>query len=451
MNNHRRLLGTIATVVALLGIASPVFAQAGPSGSPDKDTTTPIKHVITLMQENHSFDNYFGTYPGANGVPEGTCLPVDLNDPQAGCVEPFHIGDLPIEDLDHSNDTALLQLNGGKMDGFVYAQELRNHDGSLAMGYYDDRDLPYYWNIADNYVLFDSFFSAAHGGSVWNHNYWVAGSPITARGTIPDEGFDAPTIFDRLEESGVSWKFYVENYDPTITYRALAEGGPRSAQVIWVPILSMARYIDDPSLFEHIVPLSEYYEDLANDTLPAVAYMVPSGASEHPPGSIRSGMRFVRSLVQSLMRSSAWDESMLLVTYDDWGGWYDHVEPPVVDEYGYGFRVPAFMVSPYAKQGYIDSTTLDYTSIMKFIEENWKLDSVAERDAAANSLTNAFDFTQPPRLPVFMGLDRDTAIKPRPRREVVYVAYSFALGAAGLLMSAAVFTAFRSKRSGARR
>ena len=449
MIDRLRLLRLVAVLGALVSLTSPILALASQTSSRDDDTTTPIKHVITIMQENHSFDNYFGTYPGADGIPEGTCMPINLDDPGAGCIEPFHIGDLPIEDLDHSNETARTQLNGGRMDGFVHALELRNQDGSLAMGYYDDRDLPYYWNLADEYVLFDRFFSSAHGGSVWNHNYWVAGAPITERGTIPDEGFDAPTIFDRLEEAGISWKFYVQNYDPTLTYRTLAEGGPRSAQVIWVPLLSMARYIDDPDLFEHIVPLSEYFDDLANDTLPAVAYMVPSGASEHPPGSIRSGMRFVRSLIQALMRSDEWDKSMFLVTYDDWGGWYDHVEPPVVDRYGYGFRVPTFMASPYAKKGYIDSTVLDYTSIMKFIEENWRLEPVAERDANANSLTNAFDFNQPPRDPAFLGLDRSTVEKPRPRREVVYVAYTFAFGAAGLVMaSAAGVTVFNRRKPG---
>ncbi|MDW8005550.1 MAG: alkaline phosphatase family protein, partial [Thermomicrobium sp.] len=116
-------------------------------------------------------------------------------------------------------------------------------------------------------------------------------------------------------------------------------------------------------------------------------------------GSIQAGQRFVRSLIQALMRSPYWWNSAFLVTYDDWGGWYDHVPPPQVDEYGYGFRVPAFLVSPYAKRGYIDSTTYDFTSILKFIEENWDLQPLAERDARATSITNAFDFDQPPRPP----------------------------------------------------
>ena len=366
---------------------------------------TPIKHFIMLMQENHSFDNYFGTYPGADGIPPGTCIPVDPFDPQSvECLEPFHIGDRPVGDPDHSSATFQLQYNGGRMDGFVYALNERNQDGTIAMGYYDDRDLPYYWNLVSEYVLFDRFFTSAAGGSFENHMYWVAGVPGNQR---TRDFNNLPTIFDRLQERGISWKFYVQGYDPAITYRTASTiGGSKAAQIVWAPLLQFDRFLDDPELSSHIVDLSEYYEDLQNGTLPAVAYIAPSGASEHPPGSLRSGQRFVKSLIQALMQSDAWGSSALMVSYDDWGGWYDHVPPPQVDKYGYGFRAPAFLVSPYARRGYIDSTTLDFTSALKFIEENYELEPLAERDAKANSLINAFDFTQPPRQPVFISSER---------------------------------------------
>ena len=206
---------------------------------------------------------------------------------------------------------------------------------------------------------------------------------------------NVPTIFDSLQKAGVSWKFYVQNYDPNITYRDLGTIGNRASQVIWVPLLNFDRFLDDPELSSHIVDLNQYYVDLRQGTLPAVAYIAPSGASEHPPGSLISGQRFVKSLIQELMRSSAWSSSAFLLSYDDWGGWYDHVAPPQVDQYGYGLRVPALLISPYAKQGYIDSTTLDFTSILKFIEENWGLEPLAERDAKANNFLSAFDFKQP--------------------------------------------------------
>src|SRR5215212_1016008 len=149
---------------------------------------TPIQHFIVLMQENHTFDNYFGTYPGANGIPEGTCIPVDPFDKtNTDCVEPFHIGDRPIDDLDHSESTFKLQYNEGQMNGFVYALNERNQNGALAMGYYDDRDLPYYWNLADEFVLFDRFFSSDHGGSFANHMFWVSGQQGGSR--VTTEGY----------------------------------------------------------------------------------------------------------------------------------------------------------------------------------------------------------------------------------------------------------------------
>jgi phospholipase C len=205
------------------------------------------------------------------------------------------------------------------MNGFVYALNQRNQNGSMAMGYYDDRDLPYYWNLVDEYVLFDMFFSSDHGGSFANHMFWVSGQQGGSR--VTSDGYpDIVTIFDRLEERGISWKFYVQNYDPNINYRTAEQiGGNRASQVIWVPVLTMGRCRDNPELSRHIVDLNEYYTDLENGTLPAVAYIAPSGASEHPPGSIRSGQKFVKALIQALMRSSAWGSSAFMVTYDDWG------------------------------------------------------------------------------------------------------------------------------------
>ena len=397
--------------------------------------STPIEHFIVLMQENHTFDNYFGTYPGADGIPSGTCMPVNPADKKnADCVEPYYIGDRPIDDLDHSLSTFNLQYNDGSMDGFVYALNERNQNGALSMGYYDDRELPYYWNLADEFVLFDRFFSSDHGGSFANHMFWATAQEGGSR--VTNEGYpDVMTIFDRLEERGISWKFYVQNYDPHITYRSASQiSGNRASQIIWVPLLNIDRFLDDPKLSSHIVDLNEYYTDLDNGTLPAVAYIAPSGASEHPPGSIRSGQKFVKALIQALMRSDSWKSSAFLLTYDDWGGWYDHVAPPQVDEHGYGMRVPALLVSPYARRGAIDSTLLDFTSIPKFIEENWDLEPLAERDANANSFMSALDFSQSPRAPFFIPFER--IVKEQriePRRVVIYVAYGGALVVAVLM------------------
>lgn len=430
-----RVRATVSVLVAGALAAGPAWPASNLRAA---ETATPIEHFLVLMQENHSFDNYFGTYEGADGIPAGTCMPRDPSEGEEPCVEPFPLGDRAVPSLAHSGTTHDAQFRNGAMDGFVSAHG-DTADGELAMGYYDDTDLPYYWNVADNFVLFDRFFSSAAGGSIWNHMYWVAGSPGSPEDSIPTGGFDVPTIFDRLEASGVSWKFYVQNYDPTITYRVGREDlGDRASQVVWVPLLAYDRFIDDPELFSHIVDMSEYFEDLDAGTLPEVAYMVPSGASEHPPGSIQSGQRFVRTLINSLMLSEFWESSAFMWTYDDWGGFYDHVPPPQVDEYGYGFRVPALLVSPYARAGYVDSTVLDFASILKFIEENWGLDPLAERDAAAGSFMSAFDFDQPAREAVLLPAERGAALRPEPNRVVIYLAYLAAFVIAGLFLYEAV-------------
>jgi phospholipase C len=422
----RKVVFPVFIALVLIGLeVRPAISQAG--GNPQQPAT-PIEHFVMVMQENHSFDNYFGTYPGADGFPAGIKMPVNPNDPNAGTVEPWHIGKSSITDLSHSLSTFKDQYNNGKMDGFVSALNKRNQDGRLAMGYYNDQELPYYWNLADHYVLFDRFFSSAKDGSFSNHMYSVAAiAPIKKSGEELSKYLaDKPTIFDRLQESGVSWKFYVQNYDPSITYRNLGTSGNRASQVIWVPLLNFDRFLDNPDLASHIVNLDQYYIDLNNNDLPAVSYIIPSGASEHPPGSLETGQRFVKTLIQELMRSSSWNSSAFMLVYDDWGGWYDHVAPPIVDEYGYGPRVPALLVSPYAKEGFIDNTELDFTSILKFIEYNWGLQSLADRDAKANNILTAFDFNQPLRSAQFLPLSREVApLSIKSPTSKIYFTYGF--------------------------
>jgi phospholipase C len=444
---QRRVVALCAALFVGAGLAGGTGASAAVAG----DTATPIEHIVMLMQENHSFDNYFGTYPGADGIPPGVCMPFDPVSVTGDCVRPYHIGenDVELEDPDHSSSTHRIQFNDGKMDGFVYALELRNQDGRLSMGHYDGRDLPFHWNVADEYVLFDRFFSSAAGSSFINHMYWVAATGARER-PAPGELNGIVTIFDRLEAAGIDWKFYVQNYEPGLTYRTLTDyPSDRAAQVVWVPLLNIDRFLDDPKLAKHIVDLDEYYTDLEQGTLPAVAYIAPSGPSEHPPGSLIAGQRFIRSLVQALMRSSSWDTSAFIWSYDDWGGWYDHVPPPAVDQDGYGFRVPALLVGGYARRGYVDSTTLDYTSVLRFIEDNWGLEPLATRDENANSIIRAFDFNSPPRVPAFLSFEREVAeTRAEPRREVLYVAYVVALL---LGLGAAVLGGYGAMRGADRR
>lgn len=433
--------------------AAPAEATESPDaeeGISPPQANTPIEHFLILMQENHSFDNYFGTYPGANGIPEGVCIPVNpFDETITECIEPFHLTsaeDVVMDDPAHSSETHRIQYNDGAMDGFVYALERQAQDGRLAMGYYDDRDLPYYWNIADEYVLFDNFFSSVAGGSFENHMFWVAATTVeaTSEKSVQDLLAETPTIFDRLDEAGLTWKFYVQNYDPELNYRTMhLYPMNRASQVIWVPLLNFDRFLDDPELNQHIVNLDEYFDDLVDGNLPNVSFLVPSGPSEHPPSSLLSGQRFVRTLLQRLMQSQYWESSAFMWTYDDWGGWYDHVPPPQVDKYGYGFRVPALLVSPYARRGHIDSTELDYTSALKFIQENWGLEPLATRDAAANNILSAFDFDSPPREPEFVRFERGPiAEKPDPRRDVIVMIY----GGGILVASLIIFYAHYSTR-----
>lgn len=429
----RHLIGAVVAAAALgAAVSTPLASAAAGAHAPQ----TPIHHFLYLMQENHTFDNYFGTYPGANGLTNGTCMPVNVADPGGKCIRPFHLTNTPVRDLGHNAGVFHAQYRHGAMNGFVNAFRVQGLNGTQAMGHYDGTDIPFYWNVADSHVLFDNFFSAAAAGSVWNHMYWVTGTPGNPKvDSIPAGGFSSlPTIFDRLEKAGVSWKFYVQHYDPRITFRTRIHTD-RGSQIVWVPLLDYARYIDDKQLFSHIVDMDQYYRDVASGNLPEVAYMVPAGSSEHPPGSIQAGERFVRTIMNALISSEYWKSSALMWSYDDWGGWYDHVKPPQLDAYGDGFRVPALLVSAYARRGYVDHTQLDFTSALKFIEQNWNLKPLATRDAKANSIIGAFDFTKPPRAPEIIPAVRGVIPPKAPNRSIIYPAYTIAFVLTALLIS----------------
>jgi phospholipase C len=444
----RKRISALFTCAILLSMLFSGRASVSAAAKPAADTRTPIHHFIMLMQQNHTFDNYFGTYPGANGIPSSVCVPSSFPDERTRtCVKPFHLENYPVVDMPHNGNVFDMDYNGGKMDGFAKTLRTYNLDGSLAMAYYDQRDIGYYWGLANQYVLFDNYFSSAKAGSVPNRMFWVSGVPGTTTNNIPAQGFDnLNTIFDELQARGISWKFYVANYDPNLTYRSLAHLNYLPPQVQWVPLLSFDRFISDPTLSSHIVDLREYYRDLQNDTLPAVSFItLQGGISEHPSTDIRQGAGTVKSMIQALMESNAWWDSAFMLTYDEGGGWYDHVAPPQVDSYGLGFRVPALLVSPYAREGFIDNTRLDHTSSLKFIENNWSIPPLAWRDAAANDLVSAFDFAQPARQPAFIPLlsVQQATIKD-PSTNVIYISYGSGLALAVLaILAVAIIQARR--------
>jgi phospholipase C len=359
-----------------------------------------IRHVFVILQENHTFDNYFGTFPGADGIPAGLQVPVNPADSGQGAVAPWLLTAPRTPDLDHGLASAIAAYDGGKMDGFVKAQLDRNLPGDYSLGYYDSSQLPQYWYLAHQYVLGDRFFSSALGGSLVNHQYWVAARSSGFGESIPAAGITMPTIFDRLEDANQSWRFYIKNYDPTITFHNQGVENSKASESAWVPLLTMPAFVDNPTRFAKIVDLSTLFnEDLPTDNVADVSYVVQGGTSEHPPGDVGNGQDSVVAIITSIMRSSIWDSSAIFVSWDDWGGWYDHVLPPKVDADGYGFRVPLLVISPYARTGYLFHQTADFTSILKFIERLHGLAPLTSRDEQANDLMEAFDFAQPPRQP----------------------------------------------------
>ncbi len=402
---HLRLPGLFAALC--LGVATPAIAQ---TKEPPQPPRTPIQHFIVLMEEKRSFDSYFGTYPGAQGVLADVC--VLLGAAMKECTKPYATDDAAVQTLE---------------------TPARKYTGFFTLAHYTDKHVPFYWNVADNYVLFDRYFSSVNSNAnAVNRNQmnWVAGMTVKTT-KIPPKGYgNLRTIFDRLEAKGIAWKFYVEDYDRNVTYRSRVPNQALPRQIVKVPLLNFARFIDDPNLSRHIVDLSAYYDDLKRGTLPAVSYVVMNGASEPTPKSLTQGQRHLKVIMQELMRSSAWNSSALLWTHDQSGGWYDHVTPSRVDEYGLGLRVPALLISPYAWRGKIDSTPLEHNSILKFIEYNWRLDPLTQRDATANTFLNAFNFQQTPRPPVFLPLERmeSSAVKrSEPVRFWIFMFYGAAL------------------------
>jgi phospholipase C len=444
--SRRRRVALAVGCLLVAGVTAAAPAGAQPAGA-GRVPATPIEHFVFLMQGDRTFDNYFGTYPDADGLPAGTCQVLLLTRPENGCVRPFPLHGRPVNPLAPGKSVLDYQYQDGRMNGFVAGYLRQGRDGTNAMGHYDRQDLPYYWEVADRYVLFDRFFASARYGNRTNRSYWVSAAPEPAGGELHPGGYgDAPTIFDRLEAAGVSWKFYVEDYNPAETFRAASPADPVS-QTVRVPLLNYARFVDRPELRSHIVDLSQYYRDLAEGTLPAVSYISSSGSSERSARSIAAGQELVKRLLTQLMLSDAWESSAFLWTYDGSGGWFDHVRPPVVDGQPLGFRVPALLVSPYARAGTVHHETLDYASALRFVEETWGLAPLTRRDATATSLAAALDLRAPPRPPQLIQLDAPPP-GAKVRVDIAYVAYVAAFLAALLLVAGAAAAPWLRRRLG---
>ncbi len=348
------------------------MARATLRRSQGKAGSSVIKNIVVVFQENHTFDNYFGAYPGADGTAgKAYCLPDSPG--SSTCVSPYHDTHLSPVDMNHDWAAAHADYDSGKMDGFVYTE-----GNAETMGYYDGTDLGRYWKAAGSYVLCDKYFTSVMSESAPNHLFLVAG---TAGGLLSDNvpaSLPFPPVFQGLDAVGVSWKVYSDT--PS-----------------WYKSFSYVK--NSPSAAANFRSAASFLTDAKAGRLSQVSWVIGApGGDEHPSDNIQLGENSVADgIVNAVGASPYWPSAAIFVTWDDYGGFFDHVPPPQVDKYGYGFRVPCLVISPYAKAGFIDSIVNDHTSILKFIETRYGLSPLSTRDAAANGFAEAFDFTQPPR------------------------------------------------------
>jgi phospholipase C len=338
--------------------------------------TTPILHVVVLMKENHAFDNYFGTFPGVDGIPPGISLP----DGHGGNVSPQWIKGSSTPDLPHSRAAELQAYDNGTMDGFAIASHAYGPGlENATMGYYDSRQIPWYWSTARTFTLADHYFQPVFGPTIPNRLYSFAGTAAgLTSNAINASSIDNQTVFDQLRARGISWTYY------------------SSESLPFLPLPEYFAHIrNDPAMAGRIAPTTQLKSDIESGSLAQVVYHdteFDPFISEHPPENVTVGERWTQDIVQSIEASPIWNSTAIFLTFDEAGGYYDHVPPPQVDRWGYGFRVPMIVISPFAKRANVDSDLMDHTSIMKFIATNWALPILTARESRANDLLAAFAF-----------------------------------------------------------
>jgi len=379
----RRPLLAIGALVLLFGIAASWLVPLGihAISRSAKSTTTPIKHVVVIMMENRTFDTLFGRFPGANGV----TLPRASN---------------PLEgDNDHTAPAALAAIDGGKMDGFLPWEEVQ----------YTQQDIPNYWAYAQQFGLSDNFFTDVPTNSTPNHLAMIAAQSVGQFDGSHSSGctsaqnallyskhvngnyfwnypcYNVDTLPQELSANGISWKYYVDspNWDAPRYFSAL-DGSPNDIQ-----------------------NSAQFVTDVKAGNMADVTFLTPIPAqSDHPPANLTAGQDFVTNVVNTVSQSQYWSSTAIFLTWDDFGGFYDHVAPPQPDALGLGPRVPLIVISPYAKQGYISHQQGEFASFDKFVEENWSLPSLGQRDSLAQTsdLMDFFDFSQQPRQPFIQSL-----------------------------------------------
>lgn len=390
---------------------SPVASSPSPARTVDASafpTRWPIKHVVFLIKENRTFDNLFGTFPGAEGVTVGM---------DRGVERPLVRGTDQATDADipHCYECALVAYDGGRMDGF------NQGDAADRWAYTQlQRDqLPNYWAWARRFTIFDRFFASAHGPSFPNHLYSIAAQsggahdnprrkpglgsltfgcdapPEQLVEVVDSEGvvekvppcFDFVTEGDLLNRAKIPWSYYAAQED--------------QKGYIWSAYSAIRRYREHPARWQqHMFPVDRVIADIRSGSLPPVTWITPRfELSEHPEYNFCHGENWSTKVINAIMNSPMWADTAIFLTWDDYGGFYDHVPPPQVDGFGFGIRVPMLVLSPYAKMAHVSTELGEFSSVLRFIEDNWRLSRLTRRDRRATPMLSAFDFERAPLQP----------------------------------------------------
>ncbi|MFI5419667.1 MAG: phospholipase C [Nitrososphaerales archaeon] len=388
-------------------------------------TATPIKHIVFLIQENHTYDNMFGVYPG---TPNGYGLNVNICVPQSGggCVKPFNADNLPIvqaTDIPHTSTAAHMSYSNGAMNGFVNAAP--KHP-TFPMAYYTGKVIPNYWDLAQYYSLNDLFMSSALSFSLPNHLYTVAaqaGMADKCTGLCQTPyNLTFADIGTAMTKAGVSWGYYQYNWNDkldctgeyTRTYvNSNTHGGYdgfwsgeadfRAVQLAKTSCSSLLNYND-------------LQNAISSNTLPGVSWIIPQpSTSEHPQQSTwAQGQAYTTSVINAIEQSPAWSSTVIYLTWDDYGGYYDGVVPMQIDQYGMGMRVPLIAISPYSIQGQVlqapqysygsgQTAQEDFSAFLSTIEYNWHLSPLTHRDAVEPNLFYMLNFNQAPLKTLVLG------------------------------------------------
>ncbi len=381
--------------------------QGFPAGSA---RSSPIKHIVILIKENRSFDNLFGRFPGADGATTAM-LSTGIRVPLKRATD-----QLPL-DIGHSGRASFTAVNNGAMNGFDKLPGALQNGRDQALTEYRRQDIPSYWAYASHFTLMDHFFSTVLGPSFPNHLVTVAAasantidnpvnnshrawgcdsgpfsrvrvmSPSTGRVSNVPPCFNMPTLPDTLQKYHIGWRYYAPpQYHSGYIWNAL-------------DAIRHDRY--SPLWKSNVASDQRFFQDARTGTLPQVSWVVPSEMnSDHPPHSMCVGENWTVKAINAIMASSDWSSTVIILTWDDFGGFYDHVPPPKRNLTGLGPRVPTIIISPYARAHYIDHSVYDFVSILRFIEDRYDLPPLNKADANAVDLGKTLDLSQKPLAPL---------------------------------------------------